>query len=249
MTQNNSNPENTGDAAVGERVIIDFLRSHPDFFERHPEILAELHIPHASGAASLIERQVSVLREQRSRLTAQLDELYATARENQALADQFHRLLLELLEARTIPDLVAALSRGLRLHCDADAVTLALFSDGTLPLPAPLRTPLSDSAEGRSLLNPFLFAVQPCCGPLEPALAQHLFPEQADAMTSAALLPLALGPDHPGILAVGSSDPEHFTPEQGTHFLEQLAEAAASALRPWVREPASEDAPREQRRS
>lgn len=233
MTNSGSKPDG-GATDVGERVIIDFLRSHPDFFERHPEILAELQVPHSAGAASLIERQVAVLRDQRAALAERLDELYATARENQALADQFHRLLLELLEAQTIPEIATTLSRGLRLHCDADAVTLVIFAEPPSILPESLQTPVSRSAEARERLKPHLFAVHADCGPLAPELAVHLFPEQSDAMTSAALVPLALGPDFPGVLVVGSTDPERFVPDQGTLFLEQLGEAAACALRPHL---------------
>lgn len=225
----------------GERVIIDFLRSHPRFFEHHPEILAELAIPHDAGATSLIERQVAVLREQRNELAARLDELYATARENQALADQFHRMLLELLEARTADELVRTLARGLKLHLEADAVSLAIYPEDPERLPSALRpddTSATAMDTARERLDGYLFGLHPVCGPLSPELVPLLFPEQRDAISSAALLPLSLGPDYPGLLAVGSTDPERFVPDQGTLFLEQLAEAASCALRAHLTEAA-----------
>ena len=48
-----------------EGVIADYLKSHPDFFERHPLILLSLKLPHRTGgsAISLVERQVSMLRQ------------------------------------------------------------------------------------------------------------------------------------------------------------------------------------------
>lgn len=236
----------------GERVIIDFLRSHPRFFEHHPEILAELAVPHDAGATSLIERQVAVLREQRDELATRLDELYATARENQALADQFHRLLLELLEARSAEELVRILARGLKLHLEADAVSLAIYPEDPESLPAVLRpddpsTAAMDAARER--LDGYLFGLHPVCGPLAPELNTLLFPEQQDAISSAALLPLALGPDFPGLLAVGSTDPERFIPEQGTLFLEQLAEAASCALRAHLADAPGAERPDGRRRT
>ena len=43
--------------------VLAYLRSHPDLLDRHPDLLADLIIPHGAGSASLIERQVQVLRE------------------------------------------------------------------------------------------------------------------------------------------------------------------------------------------
>ncbi len=236
----------------GERVIIDFLRSHPRFFEQHPEILAELSIPHDAGATSLIERQVAVLREQRDDLSARLDALYATARENQALADQFHRLLLELLEARTPEALVKTLARGLKLHLEADAVSLALYPSDPESLPAALRPDDTSAAAmdaARERLDGYFFGLQPVCGPLSTELNSLLFPAQQDAISSAALLPLSLGPDYPGVLAVGSTDPERFVSDQGTLFLEQLGEAASCALRAHLGEARDTQHPDDQRRT
>ena len=44
--------------------LVSLLKSNPDILIRHPELVAELEVPHQSGGAvSLIERQVSSLRE------------------------------------------------------------------------------------------------------------------------------------------------------------------------------------------
>ena len=52
-----------------ERDVIKFLETHIDFFERHPDLLSSLRLPHNSGQAiSLIEKQVSVLREQNTKI-------------------------------------------------------------------------------------------------------------------------------------------------------------------------------------
>ena len=59
-----------------ERGIVRFLRDHPDFFERHPELLADMLLPHETGSAvSLVERQVSVLREQWDDFKKKLQQL------------------------------------------------------------------------------------------------------------------------------------------------------------------------------
>ena len=76
-----------------ELEIIDYLRAHPDFFERHPEALAAIDIPHPTGdAVSLIERQVRTLRAQSNNYRGQLESLVSVARENDGLAKRLHRL-------------------------------------------------------------------------------------------------------------------------------------------------------------
>ena len=71
---------------LSEQAVHDYLAAHPDFFERHSTLLSSLHLPHASGGAvSLVERQVSVLRQKELKLQRQLRELLNVARENDTL--------------------------------------------------------------------------------------------------------------------------------------------------------------------
>ena len=57
---------------ISEELIIQYLRSHPDFFIRNEHLLQDLKLPHQSGKAiSLGERQVQVFREHRDSLKKQ----------------------------------------------------------------------------------------------------------------------------------------------------------------------------------
>ena len=58
--------EDTGPEELSDATVRDYLKDHPDFFERHPDMLDHLHISHSTGSAvSLVEKQVSVLRERK----------------------------------------------------------------------------------------------------------------------------------------------------------------------------------------
>lgn len=49
-----------------EHDMVRYLRDHPNFFEGHQDLLADMILPHETGTAvSLIERQVQILREQK----------------------------------------------------------------------------------------------------------------------------------------------------------------------------------------
>ena len=52
-----------------ENLVADYLKNNLDFFVKNPAILAELKIPHEHGGAiSLVEKQLTVLREQNRKL-------------------------------------------------------------------------------------------------------------------------------------------------------------------------------------
>jgi uncharacterized protein YigA (DUF484 family) len=59
-----------------------YLQDHPEFFEEHGEVLAEIHVPHphGGGAIPLSERQIVSLREKTRVLEAKLRELVQLAR-------------------------------------------------------------------------------------------------------------------------------------------------------------------------
>ena len=69
---------------VDETQIAAYLQSNPEFFERHPAVLAKLRLPHAPGGAavSLVERQVAVLRQSNIKLERKLRDLLDVARGN-----------------------------------------------------------------------------------------------------------------------------------------------------------------------
>ena len=100
----NTRQQGISQEPLEEQVIADYLRKHPEFFSAHTGLLADIQIPHhTEGAVSLIERQVSVLREQQQETQRQLHALVQVARDNDRLNEQMQRLALALLEAADLP--------------------------------------------------------------------------------------------------------------------------------------------------
>ena len=80
-------PGNNG-APLNPEQVVDFLRANPSFFVEHEYLLKEIKLPHISGRAiSLVERQLTLFREQRDLYLQQLSDLIDVAREN----DRFFR--------------------------------------------------------------------------------------------------------------------------------------------------------------
>ena len=92
---------------MSDQAVQDYLRAHPDFFERHTALLSTLQVPHSSGdAISLVERQVSMLRQKERKMQIQLKELIAVARANDTLAAKIHELSLQLLRTTTLAETI-----------------------------------------------------------------------------------------------------------------------------------------------
>ena len=210
-----------------EQVIAQYLLAHPDFFERHLDVLSKLRIPHPSGpAVSLLERQVQHLRDHNSKLHRRLQELIKVARENDGLSRRMQNLNLVLLEARDIGDMIRGVQSVLRDEFNADFTALRLvMSNGAAGLEEPNRLAPAQLELFKSLLR----SGRPLCGRLTKAQTQALFDDAADSVASAAIVPL-IGDDWQGVLAIGSRDEQRFGVGMGTLFLSRLGELLKHAF-------------------
>ena len=218
--------------SLSEDSIADYLKSHPDFFERHPTLVLGLKLPHRAGGASisLVERQVSLLRQRNSQLERQLKDLVAVAKQNDALVEKIHQLCLKLMRAPTLPARLAELETGLREDFAAERAVLVLFPDSPAEAVRDgfVRRMNADDTDVRPFAT-FLRAAKPRCGPLRDR-QKNIFDRDADSVTSAALVPL--GPESRlGFLIIGSHDPDHFHPGKRMDFLARLGEVLAVAIR------------------
>lgn len=222
------------DEALSEDAIHDFLLDHPDFFERHTDLLGAIRIPHRSGAAvSLVERQLAVLRQKDLRHERKLKELLAVARANDALAGRIHRLTLKLLGAGDLAATLSSLEEALRADFDADQSVLVLFGEPAdyagIRIGRFFRAVRRDD-EALGAFTTFLKGSGPRCGQIRDAQRDFLFPKATDEVGSAALVPLGDGAGV-GFLAIGSADARRFHPGMSIDFLGRLGELVTEALK------------------
>ena len=219
---------------LSEQTIHDFLAAHPDFFERHSTLLSSLNLPHASGGAvSLVERQVSVLRQKEIKLERQLKELIQVARENDVLAAKIHELALQLLAAADLHKTIAAVEEALRSGFGADQAVLLLFGEpgafDDIDVGRFFRVIKRDDAALKPF-GTFLNGSNARCGKIRDSQREFLFQHDADEVGSAALVPLGEGSDI-GFLAVGSVDSDRFHPGMSIDFLTRLGDLVAGSLK------------------
>jgi len=214
-----------------EESVARYLQQNPEFFEHHQALLARLRLPHSRGGStiSLVERQIEVMRERHAALEAKLAELVRVARENDAVADRFHRFARRLLRAPTREAALDEIEASLRDDFDAFHSVLLLISPGAQE--ATQRFPRLITADDPHLKSfESLFAsAKPRCGQVRDSQRDFLFGSDANDIGSVALVPLgekgALG-----LLALGSTERDRFHPGMSTEFLGRMADLIADAV-------------------
>ena len=227
---------------VQEHDIADYLRAHPEFFVNHTGLLADIQIPHhTAGAISLIERQVTVLRDQNQELKRQLHALVQVARDNDRLNEQVQRLTLALMEAGSLSVTLRIIGDSLRNDFRADALVLGLFAhEGQLPPLDPqgllqLRALPEREADAAAFAT-LLATGKPLCGHLRRGQMQYLFGATApENVASAVVLVLNASADagpgkRLGMLGIGSRDARRYHAGMGTLFLSHLGELIGRAV-------------------
>lgn len=200
--------------------IAEYLRKHPQFFNDFPDLVADMHINHDSGkAVSLVERQVSILRERNIEMRQRLSALLDTARENDQLFAKTRRLILALLECNELGDLVDALYYSFQKEFNVHYTRLILF--GTQLPPSIARNENINKA--REHIGKRLKAPHAVSGGIDVKECEFLFDDDAPNVGSAALAVLSYG-NPLGVLAIGNQDPNYYRSSMGTLFLGYIAE-------------------------
>ena len=221
--------------------IAEYLRHHTGFFDQHPDLLADLQLPHQSGSAvSLVERQISVLRSRNTELRKQLNFLLGTANDNNALFEKVCDMTLALMDTRTLPDVDLVLAEKLAIQFAAEYVVCYIsdnrenvLTDNQEQNESGVHIRFAQTLPSISLMK----AKQVACGPIRPEEFSSLFPYATAINGSAVLIPLTLknanspnGETVAGLLAIGSNDPERFSSDLGTVFLHFMGDILTRVL-------------------
>ena len=205
-----------------DKVVREFLRDNPTFLDENTDILETMVLPRNSGkAVSLVERQVGVLRDRNSEMRSRLDNMLQTAKDNDLLFEKTKRLVLNLLEAKTLGALVEAVYDSLGKDYGIEFYSLTLFGDDKKLPRTMARVATTEKANER--VGTLIGANRAVCGILREDEMVFLFGERGRQVGSVAAVPLRYDSLY-GILAVGNSDPNFYKSSMGTLFLSYIAE-------------------------
>lgn len=221
----------TASAQLSDDAVREFLKDNGDFLQRNPDLLDHLHVSHASGSAvSLVEKQVSVLRERNVDIRHRLNDLTAHARDNDKLFEQTRALVIKLLEADSVAELYRAFSESMRTGFELEFATMILFGDDTDEKNYRVETAELAQANIGALLS----GQKAVCGALRREEFSYLFAKDGNTHKfhqggSAAVVPLNDGAQL-GLIAIGSSDANRFSSDMGTLFLAHIADVVLRLL-------------------
>ena len=210
-----------------------YLLENPNFFLKHESLLADLLLPHASGeAVSLLERQVSILRdrniETRKRLNAMLEE----GQRNDALFNKTRRLVLDMLSAKSLDDLSLRVKRCCTEEFQVDQVQFSLVDNPEQYRSLQTRILAPDDVEQQMpvLIN----HKETISGVFRTDELQFLFAgEQAD-IASAIILPIRTNDQLKALLILGSDDPHYFKAGMDTLFLSFIGDVMSRLLARFI---------------
>jgi len=223
-----------------EQQIARWLKSNPEFLQRHPELLSQMKMPdlHAGRAISLHERQLEVMREKHRQLEHRLADLMRVAQENDLIGEKMQRFTRQLLLHEERSSLDRRLIALLEEIFQVPQVGLRVWPLGAARLEPGLELPLSgDELDRVDQMQ------QPLCGSPAQKPGVIWLADRGQNARSVALLALRRGvePQAFGLLVLGSADPDRFHAQMGTAFLQRLAELVSAALTPalgaiWAKE-------------
>ncbi|ETD68926.1 hypothetical protein V757_09605 [Pelistega indica] len=213
---------------LSPEVIAEFLRNNPNFLTEHADIFSEIRVPNPDGpgSLSLLEKQVSTLRDRLHSTQNNLYELGDIAVENQGINDTITDWCATLLAQKEEELIPAAIVTGLQDAFPELEVELLLWGFDQLE-----DYQLEENVEVQQYIKSL---VAPYTGSdIHPGIAAWL----SNPAGSIGIAPLYVNDIAIGALVFASQDAKHFYPDMGVFFLENLgylASAAISRLAPSI---------------
>ncbi len=219
---------NTNNTEVTEDLVAAYLREHPDFFKRQTDLLSELSLPHSSGEAiSLVERQVSLLRERNMDMRHRLSSLLDNARENDRLFDKTKRIVLSILEGGTLEDTLNTVFSSFRDDFDIHYTSIILYGEAEDFSNTSARVVTKQDA--RNNIGKIIRQNNALSGTFSTEETTYIFGDNAQHIGSVAMVPLGYGHNF-GLIAIGNRDPSYYRSSMGTLFLSYIGEVINRVL-------------------
>ncbi len=210
--------------------IAEYLQQHPDFFIRHSQLLTDLVIPHGrDSVVSLVERQISLLREKNTILEKQQGKLREIALLNGRVQERMHRIALQTLAATDINQGIKELIASLIREFDLAYVRLRLFDDAAQPLDKIKPAFRITSQSAHTAINELTPTSKPVCGQLSTSQQKLIFGKRGASIGSSVIIPLRKDMLQ-GIIALGTADKNRFTRSMDTLYLQRLGEVVAASF-------------------
>jgi uncharacterized protein YigA (DUF484 family) len=209
--------------------VASYLKTNPEFFIEQEDLLADLSLPHESGKAiSLLERQVTILRDRGVDARQKLNNLLENARNNDQLFDTTRNLVLALLRAKDITEIADVAQDQLSNHTNIDSCEVILVDRKGLKVAESVRTESKDILK-KQFADVFRLK-RTHCGAISEEQTQYLFPVQGNSINSTALCPVISNGEVLALIAFGNQADNYFNVNLDTLFLDFIGHVVGAVL-------------------
>ena len=213
---------------LSDEEVANYLANNPDFFLNHEAFLYKLKVSETQkGTISLVEKQLSVMRERHKKTRKRLKEVVETAKRNNEIFNKSQRLILNLIAAEDRDTFLSLLEKSLKKDFDCKAYALIIFGK---PRQINHFTSVVEKQTAARHIGALMRAKEPTLGVLRPEEQKFLFGRQTRKVMSSALLPLKRKNKLIALLVIGSSDAHYFSSKMETLFIEFIADSVAKLL-------------------
>lgn len=212
-----------------------FLREHPDFLNKHPDLFRILTPPGYDHGDDVVDLQRFMVRRLNDQINQQREvqkDLVKTVRGNFSIQASVHAAVVAMLNCNSFEELIQVVVNDLPTYLQVDTINLCLESDDD--------PGLANKYPGIQLLPPGM--IDYLMGPDKKVLLRddiigesYVFGAAASLVQSDVLVRLTVSPHAPpGLLAFGVHKKNSFEDTQGTELLTFLAEVLEACVRQWL---------------
>ena len=96
--------------------VVAYLKAHPDFFEKRPELAAELALATRAQGPGVIDMQQAILKRLRTeidRLKNERTEIIANSKQNQIVQNRIQAAVISIIQATTFEKMIHVVTHEL----------------------------------------------------------------------------------------------------------------------------------------
>ena len=214
---------------LSSQEVASYLKANPEFFIEQEDLLADLSLPHKSGTAiSLLERQVTILRDRGADARQKLNNLLENAHNNDQLFDTTRNLVLALLRANDATEIAVVTQDQLSHHSNIDVCEFILIDKKNLKVAVSVRTETENILK-KKFADVFRLN-RTYCGAISKEQTQYLFPGQNNNIKSTAICPVVGDGDVFALIAFGNRSDSYFNVNLDTLFLDFIGHVVGAVI-------------------
>ena len=222
------------DESVDIKTIRNYLRDHPDFFDKNPDILETMVIHHKTdGAISLVERRLQALQEKNISFENKLNSLINNAEQNQKIFENIMTLASRVLTAQNLLSLLDILDDSFKNVFKIKYHKLIIF-DEFVSIDHPSMV-FNNEKELKKAIPELSDSGKQFSGEITEQAFQLLFDKKNQIHNSVVLCKITNESPN-AYLAFGSDDPDLYKQSDSKYFLLHLANLVGQSFIKFIKE-------------